>query len=206
MVKKNISAYIPAIWNLIKITAQQTVVFFNVVFDFTLMMQVCLNHYTLQCLFGVMVNKWSVTSCINRTSSLVSCSTVNVKLFHSSELSPLTSNQATELGQTLNENVIKPTQEKVTLMFEVVDVLRQWWWDRVLKGKKNSFRCECAIFYTACLCQFVCFMPAYIKRQKFQGCAKKNKNLCFSRFVTQPWDFQKHTAVICIFGSGCDSM
>uniref|UniRef100_A0A8C9XF35 ADP-ribosylation factor GTPase-activating protein 1 n=1 Tax=Sander lucioperca TaxID=283035 RepID=A0A8C9XF35_SANLU len=28
--------------------------------------------------------------------------------------------KATELGQTLNENVIKPTQEKVTLMFEVV--------------------------------------------------------------------------------------
>uniref|UniRef100_A0A3B4Z440 ADP-ribosylation factor GTPase-activating protein 1 n=1 Tax=Stegastes partitus TaxID=144197 RepID=A0A3B4Z440_9TELE len=31
--------------------------------------------------------------------------------------------QATELGQTLNENVIKPTQEKVTLMFEVVDLV-----------------------------------------------------------------------------------
>uniref|UniRef100_A0A3P8SFK0 ADP-ribosylation factor GTPase-activating protein 1 n=1 Tax=Amphiprion percula TaxID=161767 RepID=A0A3P8SFK0_AMPPE len=30
---------------------------------------------------------------------------------------------ATELGQTLNENVIKPTQEKVTLMFEVVDLV-----------------------------------------------------------------------------------
>lgn len=44
-------------------------------------------------------------------------------MFHSSELSPLTFNQATELGQTLNENVIKPTQEKVTLMFEVVDLV-----------------------------------------------------------------------------------
>uniref|UniRef100_A0A3P8NRY6 ADP-ribosylation factor GTPase-activating protein 1 n=1 Tax=Astatotilapia calliptera TaxID=8154 RepID=A0A3P8NRY6_ASTCA len=31
--------------------------------------------------------------------------------------------KATELGQTLNENVIKPTQEKVTLMFEVVDLV-----------------------------------------------------------------------------------
>uniref|UniRef100_A0A3Q1FN15 ADP-ribosylation factor GTPase-activating protein 1 n=1 Tax=Acanthochromis polyacanthus TaxID=80966 RepID=A0A3Q1FN15_9TELE len=31
--------------------------------------------------------------------------------------------EATELGQTLNENVIKPTQEKVTLMFEVVGLV-----------------------------------------------------------------------------------
>uniref|UniRef100_A0A3B3CMN7 ADP-ribosylation factor GTPase-activating protein 1 n=1 Tax=Oryzias melastigma TaxID=30732 RepID=A0A3B3CMN7_ORYME len=39
------------------------------------------------------------------------------------KLSFLTSNQATELGQTLNENVIKPTQEKVTWMFEVVSLV-----------------------------------------------------------------------------------
>lgn len=54
-------------------------------------------------------------------SVLLYCECLTVS--HSSEFSPVTSNQAAELGQTLNENVIKPTQEKVTLMFEVVDLV-----------------------------------------------------------------------------------
>uniref|UniRef100_A0A3Q4MNP6 ADP-ribosylation factor GTPase-activating protein 1 n=1 Tax=Neolamprologus brichardi TaxID=32507 RepID=A0A3Q4MNP6_NEOBR len=40
-----------------------------------------------------------------------------------SKFASIAKDNATELGQTLNENVIKPTQEKVTLMFEVVDLV-----------------------------------------------------------------------------------
>lgn len=69
--------------------------------------------------------------------------------------------------------------------------------------KKNSFRCECAIFYTACLCQFICFMPAYIKRQKlwFEGC---NSSQTF--VSSSEWLSETHTAMNCLFGNGCDSV
>uniref|UniRef100_A0A3P9AR43 ADP-ribosylation factor GTPase-activating protein 1 n=1 Tax=Maylandia zebra TaxID=106582 RepID=A0A3P9AR43_9CICH len=40
-----------------------------------------------------------------------------------SKFASIAKDNATELGQTLNENVIKPTQEKVTLMFEVVHLV-----------------------------------------------------------------------------------
>lgn len=118
--------------------------------------------------------EWWVTLCTCRASSSVSCATLNVKLCFIQVNSPLW--QATELGQTLNENVIKPTQEKVTLMFEVVDLVAcaAFRDDEITASDVN------VLFSTLLVFSSICFMPAYIKRQKpqFFRVTNKRSNPC----------------------------